>query len=79
MRRRSPAVPPSEAQNAVDWTDGTQPNAEGAPWAALGYFKLRETLETIVAGMEAAAQDVDSAPPAEVMSGEKPVEQLSGS
>jgi len=63
----------------MDWTDGTQAPVDGAPWAALGYFKLRETLETIVAGMEAAAQDVDSAAPAEAVSGEKPVESLSGS
>jgi hypothetical protein len=65
-------VPPSEAQSVLDWTDREQPRADGPAWAALGYMKLRETLETIVAGMEAAAQGIDSTPPAEPVPGKKP-------
>jgi hypothetical protein len=45
----------------------------------MGYMKLRETLETVVAGMEAAAQEVDSVREPEPASSEAPKKALSGS
>jgi len=72
-------VPASEIQTALDWADEKQPSGEGPAWAALGYMKLRETLETVVAGMEAAAQDVDSAREPEPALGKAPKNALSGS
>jgi len=72
-------VPASDIRNALDWEDGKQPSGDGPAWAALGYMKLRETLETVVAGMEAAAQEVDSARDPERASGEAPRNSLSGS
>jgi len=72
-------VPASEIRTALDWADEKQPSGESPAWAALGYMKLRETLETVVAGMEAAAQEADSAREQEPISGETPKNALSGS
>jgi hypothetical protein len=72
-------VPASEIQTALEWADEKHPSGEGPAWAALGYMKLRETLETVVAGMEAAAQEIDSAREPEPASGEAPKNALSGS
>ncbi len=53
-------MPATDIRNyALDWGEAKQPSGDGPTWAALGYMKLRETLETVVAGMEAAAQEVD--------------------
>jgi hypothetical protein len=74
-------VPATDIRNAyaLDWAEGKQPPVEGPAWATLGYMKLRETLETVVAGMEAAAQDVDSVGEPEPASSEAPKNALSGS
>jgi len=72
-------VPASEIRTALEWADEKQPSGEGPAWAALGYMKLRETLETVIAGMEAAAQEADSAREPEPASGEAPKNALSGS
>jgi hypothetical protein len=64
---------------ALDWAEGKQPSGDGPAWAAMGYMKLRETLETVVAGMEAAAQEVDSVREPEPASSEAPKKALSGS
>jgi hypothetical protein len=40
---------------ALDWAEGT-PSSDDTLWARFDYFKLRETLETIVSAMEATAQ-----------------------
>jgi hypothetical protein len=51
------------AQNAaLDWAEGA-PSGDDTLWARFDYFKLRETLETIVSAMEARAQV--ELPPAE--------------
>jgi len=43
-------------QNAtLDWAENP-PLADDTLWARFDYFKLRETLETIVSAMEATAQ-----------------------
>jgi hypothetical protein len=72
-------VPATDIRKALDGADRKQPSGDGPAWAALGYMKLRETLETVVAGMEAAAQEVDSARDPEPGSGEAPKNALSGS
>lgn len=63
---------------ALDWAISA-PSADDTLWAKFDYFKLRETLETIVAGMEATAQA--ESPPSEpgadgtlrlVVSGDQP-------
>jgi hypothetical protein len=40
---------------ALDWAEGA-PSGDDTLWARFDYFKLRETLETIVSAMEATAQ-----------------------
>lgn len=65
-------MPVSEAQKVLDWANGKLPAGERPPWAVLDYFKLRETLETIVAGLEAAAQETGTLPSAEPMASDKP-------
>ena len=40
---------------ALDWVESA-PSGDDTLWARFDYFKLRETLETIVAAMEATAQ-----------------------
>jgi hypothetical protein len=40
---------------ALDWAVGA-PSADDTLWARFDYYKLRETLETIVSAMEATAQ-----------------------
>jgi hypothetical protein len=40
---------------ALDWAEGA-PSSDDTLWARFDYFKLRETLETIVSTMEATAQ-----------------------
>jgi hypothetical protein len=72
-------VPATDFRNAFDWAEPKQQPGEGPAWAALGYMKLRETLETVVAGMEAAAQDFDSAREPEPASSTAPKNALSGS
>jgi hypothetical protein len=72
-------VPASEIRTVLDSADEKQPSGEGPAWAALGYMKLRETLETVIAGMEAAAQEADSARAPGPASGEAPKNALSGS
>ena len=43
-------------QNAtLNWAESA-PSADDTLWARFDYFKLRETLETIVSAMEATAQ-----------------------
>ena len=44
---------------ALDWTAGISPTSDDPSWAKFDYLKLRETLEAIVAAMEAAAQPVE--------------------
>ena len=44
---------------ALDWAEGA-PSGDDTLWARFDYFKLRETLETIVSAMEAT--QVDSPP-----------------
>jgi hypothetical protein len=45
-----------ESQKALDWAAGGPAAGEAPPWASFDYLKLRETLEEIVSGMEAATQ-----------------------
>ena len=40
---------------ALDWAESA-PSGDDTLWARFDYFKLRETLETIVSAMEATAQ-----------------------
>jgi hypothetical protein len=40
---------------ALDWVESA-PSGDDTLWARFDYFKLRETLETIVSAMEATAQ-----------------------
>lgn len=55
---------------ALDWDAPNLSAGEEPAWASFDYLKLRETLETIVAAMEASAQDVaedaDSPPAAKL-------------
>ena len=47
----------NHAQNAaLDWAEGQLSSGDDALWARFDYLKLRETLEAIVAAMEATAQ-----------------------
>jgi hypothetical protein len=49
-------------QVALDWNETKLPAGEEPTWASFDYLKLRETLETIVAAMEASAREVEQAP-----------------
>ena len=52
-----------DGQNAaLDWAESTSPVSDDSPFAKFDYLKLRETLEAIVAAMEAAAQPMESPP-----------------
>ena len=51
---------------ALNWAESA-PSADDTLWARFDYFKLRETLETIVAAMEATAQP--ECPPSEPQAG----------
>jgi hypothetical protein len=44
---------------------GELATADMPPWASFDYNRLRETLEVIVQGMEAAAQHIEGSPPSE--------------
>jgi hypothetical protein len=46
----------SERQTVLDWAAGSLAMGDAPPWASFDYMKLRETLEAIVSGMEAATQ-----------------------
>ena len=46
-------------QVALDWNETKLTPGEEPAWASFDYLKLRETLETIVAAMEASARDVE--------------------
>ena len=54
-----------QCHKVLDWPAGELATAEMPPWAWFDYNKLRETLEAIVQGMEAAAQQIDCSPPLE--------------
>jgi hypothetical protein len=54
-----------ELQAVLDWADGKLPSGEEPPWAGFDYFKLRETLEAIVSGVTATAQQTETSPPPE--------------
>ena len=54
-----------QRQKVLDWPAGELATAEMPPWAWFDYNKLRETLEAIVQGMEAAAQQIEGSPPSE--------------
>lgn len=45
-------MPHDEVQRVLDWADGKLVTGEATPWDWPNYFKLRETLELIVSGME---------------------------
>jgi hypothetical protein len=52
-----------DVQNAaLDWAESTSPVSDDSPWAKFDYLRLRETLEEIVATMEAAMQPMVSPP-----------------
>ena len=52
-----------DGQNAaLDWAESTSSVSDDSPFAKFDYLKLRETLEAIVAAMEAAAQPMESPP-----------------
>jgi hypothetical protein len=52
-----------DGQNAaLDWAESTSPVSDDSPFAKFDYLKLRETLEEIVAAMEAAAQPMEPPP-----------------
>jgi hypothetical protein len=52
-----------DGQNAaLDWAESTSPVGDDSPFAKFDYLKLRETLEAIVAAMEAAAQPMEPPP-----------------
>jgi hypothetical protein len=51
-----------QRQESLDWPAGELATAEMPPWASFDYNKLRETLEAIVSGMEAAVQHVERSP-----------------
>ena len=44
----------------LDWAAGLSPTTDDPSWAKFDYLKLRETLEAIVAAMEAAAQPIEA-------------------
>ena len=51
-----------DVQNAaLDWAESKSPGSD-SPFAKFDYLKLRETLEAVVAAMEAAAQPMESPP-----------------
>jgi hypothetical protein len=47
-----------QRHKVLDFAAGELATADMPPWASFDYNKLRETLEAIVQGMEAAAQHV---------------------
>jgi hypothetical protein len=54
-----------QRHKVLDFAAGELATADMPPWASFDYNKLRETLEAIVQGMEAAAQHVEGSPPSE--------------
>ena len=44
-----------------DWADGKVVTGDATPWDWPNHFKLRETLELIVSGMEVTTREGDSA------------------
>lgn len=47
----------SDLMRMLDWTKGKLATGEEPPWAWYQYMKLRETLEAILAGMDAVTTD----------------------
>jgi hypothetical protein len=54
-----------QRHKVLDFAAGELATADMPPWASFDYTRLRETLEVIVQGMEAAAQHVEGSPPSE--------------
>ncbi len=47
----------AELENILKWTNAKLAAGQEPPWAWYQYMKLRETLEVILAGMEAVTTD----------------------
>ena len=53
-------MPHDEVQRVLDWADGKLVTGNATPWDWPNYFKLRETLELIVSGMEVTGAHYDN-------------------
>jgi hypothetical protein len=51
-----------ELQRVREWTQGKLATGEQPPWAWYQYMKLRETLDAILAGMDATTPQTESSP-----------------
>jgi hypothetical protein len=54
-------MPHDEVQRVLDWADGKVVTGDATPLGLPNHFKLRETLELIVSGMEVTTREGDSA------------------
>jgi hypothetical protein len=52
----------SELQRVRDWADSKIATGEEPPWAWYQYMKLRETMDAILAGMDATMPQTESSP-----------------
>jgi hypothetical protein len=52
----------SELQRVRNWADGKIATGEEPPWAWYQYMKLRETMDAILAGMDAAMPQTENSP-----------------
>ena len=50
-------MPHDEVQRILYWADGKLVTGNATPWDWPNYFKLRETLELIVSGMEVTTRE----------------------
>jgi len=58
-----------ELQQVRDWADRKIATGQEPPWAWFQYMKLRETLDTILSGMEVTTQQTASSPEPGLRSG----------
>jgi hypothetical protein len=55
----------AELERVLDWANDKLATGAEPPWAWYQYMKLRETLEAILAGIEAASPQTESSPQSE--------------
>lgn len=64
MTEQNTHMTKAELERVRAWTQAKLATGEEPPWAWYQYMKLRETLDAILAGMEAVTLQTESSPPA---------------
>jgi|SRR5215472_7349748 len=62
MGRDNPAMGRGELERVRAWADTKIATGEEPPWPWYQYMKLRETLDAILAGMDAVTPQTESSP-----------------